>query len=1238
MTTKKKSGAPDPKYFESADTIGKFDPVRQWLIKNFKKYTHAEPPSNKSLATLCCNMLQFQEEAFGKHVSNPALTKLPVSLFEDLSAGGSLCQILATAYRVKTEQSWRRFDFHSPARIDRGLELFMSIHRDLKESKVWEPPRVFFDGSVGSQLSQQLMDVVKRHQGTVVESADEASHVIYPPPPPNPNPEEEYIRPLAIRGKMVLVHWWYFPDSYDSTLSLNEVGGVSPETPPPKPKQWLVSSRWLTDTDTFNEWACEEDYEVIAMDGRLQRTAPYLGLTRRKAVKAPVAVPEEHETPEPSRRDRRSHKRRRTPSPSPPTETKRSRKSRTASRRTTRAKELEEEEDVTKDLPLPPPVPKVEEVPAGQDSREVTPTSTKLVELTPATTPAESEQAMDTLEPASQPAKEAVGASPAGSDPSSQRSSQQQSQQQETPAAPSAPGGGSQPVSGGKALSEQEKRILEQKDPFPREDTAITQANSIVIPSYAAWFDYGSINAIEKRSLPEYFSGKNRSKTPEIYMAYRNFMVDSFRLNPQEYLSVTACRRNLAGDVGAILRVHGFLEQWGLINHHVEPDKHAQAMGPPSTAHFNVQVDTPMGIQPLPPGKSASDHLIQFPEKSGGEKEGEAIDNFGLRSDALSKSDESSGRKAWSDQETLLLLEGLELHRDDWNKVSQHVGSRTQDECILHFLKLPIEDSYLEEKSLGPLAHQPVPFSQQGNPVMSTVAFLASVVDPRVASAAAKAALAEFTKMKDEPPNSFHKLAASAPPTAPPTATPTVGEKEPQDQASEKTTGSTPPPPPPAQPSTEEQQPGTSQPSKTPPLGPPTEGNVQTAAAAALASAAVKARHLASVEERKIKSLVALLVETQMKKLEIKLRYFEELEAIMDRERESLELQRQQLLSDRQQFQRDQLKAAEIRALQSPTLQPQTPLQLPPIRPPHRSPPTPLTPATITRAGEGKGAEGGSETANVQTPSVAMETAVSQPEGAGTEEVGVSQEAGPPATQEADADQQGAAEPSQAPAPSSGEDGLPAEVGGATMEGGVVTSEGDLLQMSEFQLPAGEEVPMGSGEEGAGVLPDDVIQETPPEVEDTASQDLWEDKGVPVDPLVMGEGVEGEAVMAEEQFSGPGGEDRTGSDLPPGGPEDIAMDDELMDMAPPPMLDIATPPTMDHMMSTATLPVMDMAPPPAVVDTGPSEQPPTEQAPVEGSHDPAEGSRELAEGSQGPTEGSHEPAPPTSEGPAQEEQ
>lgn len=86
------------------------------------------------------------------------------------------------------------------------------------------------------------------------------------------------------------------------------------------------------------------------------------------------------------------------------------------------------------------------------------------------------------------------------------------------------------------------------------------------------------------------------------------------------------------------------------------------------------------------------------------------------------------------------------MYKDDWNKVSEHVGSRTQDECILQFLRLPIEDPYLDEDfgHMGPLAYQPLPFSQSGNPVMSTVAFLASTVDPRVASAAAKSALGKL--------------------------------------------------------------------------------------------------------------------------------------------------------------------------------------------------------------------------------------------------------------------------------------------------------------------------------------------------------------------------------------------------------------------------------------------------------------------------------------------------------------
>ena len=62
----------------------------------------------------------------------------------------------------------------------------------------------------------------------------------------------------------------------------------------------------------------------------------------------------------------------------------------------------------------------------------------------------------------------------------------------------------------------QEKRILDGRDKFPSEETATPQTHTIIIPSYAAWFNNNSIHAIEKRSLPEFFSGKNRSKTPEM--------------------------------------------------------------------------------------------------------------------------------------------------------------------------------------------------------------------------------------------------------------------------------------------------------------------------------------------------------------------------------------------------------------------------------------------------------------------------------------------------------------------------------------------------------------------------------------------------------------------------------------------------------------------------------------------------------------------------------------------------
>ncbi|XP_075447440.1 SWI/SNF complex subunit SMARCC2 isoform X9 [Ascaphus truei] len=1004
MAVRKKDGGPNVKHYEASDTVSQFDNVRLWLGKNYKKYIQAEPPTNKSLSSLVVQLLQFQEEVFGKHVTNAPLTKLPMKCFVDFKVGGALCHILAAAYKFKSDQGWRRFDFQNPSRMDRNVEMFLNIEKSLVQNNCLSRPNIYLHPEIDSKLQSKLKDIVKRHQGTVTEDKSHASHVVVPVP--GNLEEEEWVRPILKRDKQVLLHWGYFPDSYDTWIPASEVEASVEDAPTPeKPRK--VHAKWILDTDTFNEWMNEEDYEVN------DERSP---VTRRKKISAKTLM-DEVSSPESDRRDKKganSKKRKRSPSPPPSAEAKKKNVKKGPSTPYTKSKRghrEEEQEDLTKDMDEPSPVPNVEEV---------------------------------TLPKAVNTKKDSESA----------------------------------PVKGGTVtdLDEQEDEIMETvakeeddsssgnkgeqvKTSDLHEDNVTEQTHHIIIPSYAAWFDYNSVHAIERRALPEFFNGKNKSKTPEIYLAYRNFMIDTYRLNPQEYLTSTACRRNLAGDVCAIMRVHAFLEQWGLINYQVDAESRPTPMGPPPTSHFHVLADTPSGLVPLQPKAPqvpASQQMLNFPDK--GKEKPSDLQNFGLRTDMYSKKNTPSKSKAaasatreWNEQETLLLLEALEMYKDDWNKVSEHVGSRTQDECILHFLRLPIEDPYLEnsESSLGPLAYQPIPFSQSGNPVMSTVAFLASVVDPRVASAAAKSALDEFSKMKEEVPTALveahvrkvedaakvtgkpdpsyglessgiagttcddneridyhkrntHRSHEEVPVEEPqPEAQTTEDKKEPKDSPSEgipedeaKERGSEA-----AKKEEEKSKDGdTDKESDKSDIdmadgekGPETkegaeetdkeemdaknkverdigEGNLSTAAAAALAAAAVKAKHLAAVEERKIKSLVALLVETQMKKLEIKLRHFEELETIMDREREALEYQRQQLLADRQTFHMEQLKYAEMRARQQHfqhiqsqhQQQHQTPLPpgSQPVPPTAHSIPVPqpaVTPAPISSASSAEG-------------------------------------------------------------------------------------------------------------------------------------------------------------------------------------------------------------------------------------------------------------------------------------------
>jgi len=120
-------------------------------------------------------------------------------------------------------------------------------------------------------------------------------------------------------------------------------------------------------------------------------------------------------------------------------------------------------------------------------------------------------------------------------------------------------------------IKEEAIQELKQLTTFEKPPQKQVKKYPIIIPSCAHWFDINEIHQIEKDSLPEFFNSLRPSKTPEIYKRYRNYIIELYRQNPRSYLTQTACRRNLAGDVCAILRIHSFLEHWGLINFNVDP-------------------------------------------------------------------------------------------------------------------------------------------------------------------------------------------------------------------------------------------------------------------------------------------------------------------------------------------------------------------------------------------------------------------------------------------------------------------------------------------------------------------------------------------------------------------------------------------------------------------------------------------------------------------------------------------
>lgn len=525
-------------------------------------------------------------------------------------------------------------------------------------------------------------------------------------------------------------------------------------------------------------------------------------------------------------------------------------------------------------------------------------------------------------------------------------------------------------VGNSRAIAVSEKVVSGDRSNVPISGADVVEALppvTIRIPAHARWFRKDAIHDIEKRSLSEFFNSRGESKTPLVYKKYRDFMIDVWRQNPGTYLTATAARRHLSGDVCAILRVHAFLEHWGLVNYGTEPESKpylSSSLRPRNVRSRPMQLDAVVqehlnGVprllffdEPRPPRRDNAPVSLKKAMEVAKEKcqtdrnkvlsrrelyalaaatkyECDACGNDcsrmryhcvgnadmelcpacfanGKYPPTLSSRDfeqlttvlssEAYDGTVWSEAEVLLLFEGLEKYGDNWNKVAEHVGTKNKNQCVCHFLRVPIEDSFLEDqvgkwesdgdedmrdegnacgehKFTGPL----LPFHDTANPIMAQVAFLASSVDPEVAAAAAQAALNKI--MADSGQNvSFVKEEKS-----------TQAEallQEPEMQRSH-----------PGLKSGNIAANGSNLSSL--PKSHLDAVAVESAAAVGLAAAVARARDLLEAETREMEREFAAVVETKMRGVELKMKEVDKLGMHMRKERERLEKHRQVVFVER---------------------------------------------------------------------------------------------------------------------------------------------------------------------------------------------------------------------------------------------------------------------------------------------------------------------------------------------------
>ncbi|OEL30657.1 SWI/SNF complex subunit SWI3C [Dichanthelium oligosanthes] len=476
-----------------------------------------------------------------------------------------------------------------------------------------------------------------------------------------------------------------------------------------------------------------------------------------------------------------------------------------------------------------------------------------------------------------------------------------------------------------------------------------------VVPKHSDWFTPGTVHRLERQVVPHFFTGKSPGHTPEKYVMLRNKVIAKYLENPGKRLAFAECQ-GLVGSTGELYdlsRIVRFLDTWGIINYlaagsvhrglrmatsllREEPTGEVQLLTAPLKSidglilfdrpKCSLQAEDISSMASSSSNSEVVDFDAAFADLDGKIRErlsesscsyclqplpslhyrSQKEADIALCSDCFHDARYITGHSSldfqrvdgdndglendsdkWTDEETLLLLESIEKYNDNWDDIAGHVGTKSKAQCIYHFIRLPVEDGLLENvevpngsvpfraqsngyphsDSNGSISGIPVqsfrhgnelPFINSSNPVMSLVAFLASAVGPRVAASCAHAALSFLTRDDDPRLNSEGMHADGRGNGANPNfhnhngASPAVSPE-----------------------------------------------NVKNAAMCGLSAAAMKSKLFADQEEREVQRLAATVINHQLKRLELKLKQFAEVETLLLKECEQVERVRQRIAADR---------------------------------------------------------------------------------------------------------------------------------------------------------------------------------------------------------------------------------------------------------------------------------------------------------------------------------------------------